>query len=156
MQKTTCQKTFIDSIKDNLKHALPEAFYIGISYSASRMVAAGEQPGNFIASKYLGPLILFANTYARLSTINAHEASHDAKVKAFEDTLAQGIINAGVYVTTSVMLTAAPAVALPVLSTFIASEVLLRGDNAPIDYIHDAIADVLHFAHAGELIDWIF
>lgn len=46
MKKTNCPKNFMDSIKDNMKHALPEAFYIGLSYAAEHMAAGAGEPGN--------------------------------------------------------------------------------------------------------------
>lgn len=156
-----CQKTFPEALKDNLSHTIPEAFYAALAVFSAKGIQflSTIEAAQTSWTPYLhlvGPTIIAANTFGRISEINEHEKDQAVKIHAFEETLSQTILNSGVYIASGIMLSAAPAAALPVLGTFVACEFLLSGDNAPIDYLRSAIADVLHTAHVGDMVDYIF
>ncbi|MFI4983636.1 MAG: hypothetical protein ACHP6I_00365 [Rickettsiales bacterium] len=158
--KQECRKDFSTAVKDNLKHTLPEGFYAGVAVASAHgstflnSVEGAKPIAKYIP--YVGPVVLAANTFARISEINEHEKDTNVRIESFEGALAQTILNIGVYTSASMLLAAAPAAALPVLGTFIGCEFLLSGDNAPVDYLRDTVADSLHMLHVGELVDYIF
>lgn len=139
-------KTFSKAITENFMHTLPQAFFAGVA----AITAHNQIP-------YIGPGIVIALAGAELNGIGKHEKAKDVRVKAYEDTLAQFTLNSVVYVATTFVHAYGGLDAVrPTIGVYLASEFLLSGDNAPIDYVRDGLDQTFHMLYVGEIVEFLF